>query len=166
MVPSRLSPEYFLITTALADGLEQNIISPAIRTQTKITKILSFMFLPSFLAYHSRPRNVLSFVGEKPLFPPETTSIPDQPAVAADNSVAGDDDGNGIPVVGLAAGPPGLRPSHRPRHLPIRRGLPIRDPDQLPPSFFLKLCTLQEEVQRKFLPLSPEVFVDLRDRRP
>src|SRR4030067_1458448 len=166
MIPSKLSQEYFLLKRASLEVLEQDPLSPAIRTQTRITKILSFIFLPSFLACPSRPGGVLSFVGEKPFFSPESASVTAQPAVASDDPMTGNDDGYGIPVVGLPDRPPGLRPSHRTRHLAITRGRPIRDPDKLLPGFFLKLRTLKVEGRRKFLPLPAEIFVDLLDRRP
>src|SRR4030067_1198289 len=124
MIPSKLSQEYILIRRASLEVLEQDTLSPAIRTQTRITKILSFIFLPSFLACPSPPGGVLSFVGEKPFFSPESASVTDQPPAASDDPMTGNDDGYGIPVVGLPDRPPGLRPSPPPPPLAQTPGPP------------------------------------------
>src|SRR4030042_824423 len=54
--PSKLSHANCLITLSLLEVLEQDIISHATSGQTKINKILGFMFVSSLLAPPSRPR--------------------------------------------------------------------------------------------------------------
>ena len=53
----------------------------------------------------STQRKVAPFVAEEPFLPPEAAAVARQPAVAPDDAVAGDDDRDGIAVVGPADRP-------------------------------------------------------------
>jgi len=61
-----------------------------------------------------------------------------QPTIALDHSVAGDDQWDGIPAIGIPNGSEGFRMANRLCNVPIGSGLPVGNFCQCGPNFFLE----------------------------
>lgn len=91
----------------------------------------------------------------------QTSTIAGQCAVAADDTVAGRDDADGVGSVGIGHGPDCLRNAKVSCHLAVGKGGTVWDAQQLFPNPFLELRPDEKQWKFKRGALSAKVFVEL-----
>jgi len=101
------------------------------------------------------------FVLQQPLFAPEAATIADQGAIRAYDPVAGDDDGNGILIIGVSHSTIGIGFTDGPCHVSVGGQLAVRDLFQPLPDEFLKGRSLQKELEGEVLAGSFEILIEL-----
>ena len=93
----------------------------------------------------------------------EAAAIAAQRSAGCDHAVAGDDDGDWIPIVGHADGAEGLRVSDGAGNIGIGAGLAVGDREQRLPAGEWKRSSAKIERHRKFVPLTGEVLVQFAE---
>ena len=91
----------------------------------------------------------------------EPTAEPDQPAVAADDAVAGDDDGDGVGAVGGPHGADRGGPADGLRQLPVAPRLAVGDALERGPHLPLERGAVRGEWNRKDDEIAGEVGCQL-----
>jgi hypothetical protein len=87
-----------------------------------------------------------------------TAGITGKRAIPSDNSVAGNNHGNGIVVISHSDRAGGSGSSNRPGDFAIGPGFPIGNPEQFGPDGFLERGTLDIKLQVELSSLPLEVF--------
>src|ERR1700674_3714860 len=99
----------------------------------------------------------------------ETAAVTAQRPARCNHPVAGDDDGNWIPVVRHAYGTVGVRMANRLGDVAIAAGLAVRDFEQRTPARELELGSTKIELEGELASLTGEVIVEFakigRERR-
>ena len=86
----------------------------------------------------------MAFQFQQEFFNGGAPSVAAQAAIAEYHPVAGDEDGNRIPAVGITGGPVGLRFPHRLGQPQVTARFPIRDRLQFAPDFALERSSLND----------------------
>lgn len=89
----------------------------------------------------------------------EPAAVTTERSSGRDHAMAGDDDGDRIPIVGHAHGAEGLRMPDGARDVSITARLAVGNCEQRLPAGKLKLGAAKIERHRELAPLSSEVFV-------
>src|SRR5438045_9480398 len=79
-----------------------------------------------------------AFKSKKPVFYIESATVTAQGTAGGDDSMAGDDDSDGVVVIGLAYGPERSRAARLPGDLGIGASFAVGDRQQGVPTFFLE----------------------------
>ena len=90
-----------------------------------------------------------SFKPKQFLFCIKATAVTRESSICAQNPVAGNNDGNGIVMIGLAHGAEGIRTSNGASDFAIGAGFTVRNAQQRLPAIFLKLRSNQIEFKRE-----------------
>ncbi len=98
---------------------------------------------------------------QEPAFAPQAAGISGEGAVAADNAVAGNDDGQFVFAVGGAYGPDAFRVADAVRQLQVRDGMAERDVQELLPYGLLEVGTGLLQGQLESFTFAGKVFVEL-----
>src|SRR3990172_135285 len=94
---------------------------------------------------------------QQPALEIEAAAVPAQPASRCDDTVAGDDDGDGVLMVGRSHGPVALGIAHGPGDLRIRPRFTIRDLLQGVPTAALEWRARRSNRKRESGTLSVEI---------
>ena len=100
---------------------------------------------------------------QQPFLALQSTGITGQGAVASDDTMAGNNDADGVPVYGAADGAGGSGTPDAPRHIAITHGVPERDRQEGPPDALLKGGALQGQRHSKGDAPSREILVQFPD---
>ena len=91
----------------------------------------------------------------------ESAAVAAQGAARCDYAVAGDDDGDGIPVVRHADGAAGVRVANGLSDVAVAAGFAVRDFEQRMPARQLELGSAEIEREGELVALAREVFAEL-----
>ncbi len=98
---------------------------------------------------------------EQLAFDVEPATITAQRAARCDHPVAGNDDGDWIPVVRHAYGSVRVRVANRFRNVTVTAGLAVRDFEQSAPARKLELGSAKIKRERELAAFAREVFIEL-----
>ena len=104
---------------------------------------------------------VLPLQAQQRLLNGQAAAIAHQSSAAADDPVAGREDGNRVRSVGVGHGTDSGRPPYAPGYFAVGDGLPVWNIHKLLPDAFLERAACEQERQVERFPLSEEVFIQL-----
>ncbi len=95
------------------------------------------------LCSESQQTKLPAFEGQKFFFDGQTAAVSGEPAVGADDAMAGDDDGNGIGAVGQSHSARGVGVADAASEFAVGDGFTVRDFNEFAPDFLLEWCAFR-----------------------